>query len=139
MGSVQTFSGRHINVSPDGTIEMSADDAQYMIRQGWTKLAASGYGTEVGLFLENRTTAAAPWRVVMNSCTACRCGARRVGKIRWYHGLIMMPRQSRASLRPARHRAHSRQSSATRARLRTARPVGWCPNVSRRRIAPESL
>jgi predicted phage terminase large subunit-like protein len=39
MGSVQTFSGRHINVSPDGTIEMSADDAQYMIRQGWTKLA----------------------------------------------------------------------------------------------------
>jgi predicted phage terminase large subunit-like protein len=39
MGSVQTFSGRHINVSPDGTIEMSADDAQYLIRQGWTKLA----------------------------------------------------------------------------------------------------
>ena len=39
MGSVQTFSGRHINVSPDGTIEMSADDAQYLIRTGWTKLA----------------------------------------------------------------------------------------------------
>ena len=39
MGSVQTFSGRHINVSPDGTIEMSADDAQYLIREGWTKLA----------------------------------------------------------------------------------------------------
>ena len=39
MGSVQTFSGRHINVSPDGTIEMSADDAQYLIRAGWTKLA----------------------------------------------------------------------------------------------------
>ena len=34
MGSVQTFSGRHINVSPDGTIEMSADDAQYLIRAG---------------------------------------------------------------------------------------------------------
>jgi predicted phage terminase large subunit-like protein len=39
IGSVQTFSGRHINVSPDGTIEMSADDAQYLIRAGWTKLA----------------------------------------------------------------------------------------------------
>ena len=39
MGSVQTFSGRHINVSPDGTIEMSADDAQYLIRAGWAKLA----------------------------------------------------------------------------------------------------
>jgi hypothetical protein len=36
---VQTFSGRHIKVGPDGTIEMSADDAQYQIRQGWTKLA----------------------------------------------------------------------------------------------------
>ena len=39
MGAVQTFSGRHINSSPDGTIEMSADDAQYLIRAGWTKLA----------------------------------------------------------------------------------------------------
>jgi predicted phage terminase large subunit-like protein len=39
LGSVQTFSGRHINVSPDGTIEMSADDAQYLIRAGWAKLA----------------------------------------------------------------------------------------------------
>ena len=39
IGSVQTFSGRHINVDPDGTIEMSADDAQYLIRAGWTKLA----------------------------------------------------------------------------------------------------
>jgi hypothetical protein len=39
MGAVQTFSGRHINVSPDGTIEMSADDAQYLIRAGWTKLS----------------------------------------------------------------------------------------------------
>jgi len=39
MGSVQTFSGRHINVSLDGTIEMSAADAQYLMRDGWTKLA----------------------------------------------------------------------------------------------------
>ena len=39
IGSVQTFSGRHTNVGPDGTIEMSADDAQYLIRAGWTKLA----------------------------------------------------------------------------------------------------
>ena len=39
IGSVQTFSGRHINVGPDGTVEMSAEDAQYLIRDGWTKLA----------------------------------------------------------------------------------------------------
>jgi predicted phage terminase large subunit-like protein len=39
MGSVQTFSGRHINVGPDGIIEMSAEDAKYLIRDGWTKLA----------------------------------------------------------------------------------------------------
>jgi predicted phage terminase large subunit-like protein len=39
IGSVQTFCGRHIDVGPDGTIEMSADDAQYLIRDGWTKLA----------------------------------------------------------------------------------------------------
>ena len=34
IGSVQTFSGRHINVGLDGTIEMSAEDAQYYIRDG---------------------------------------------------------------------------------------------------------
>jgi hypothetical protein len=39
IGSVQTFSRRHTNFVPDGTIEMSADDAQYLIRAGWTKLA----------------------------------------------------------------------------------------------------
>jgi hypothetical protein len=39
IGSVQTFSGRHINVGLDGAIEMSAEDAQYYIRDGWTKLA----------------------------------------------------------------------------------------------------
>ena len=38
-GAVQTFSGRHINVGLDGTIEMSAEDAQFYIRDGWTKLA----------------------------------------------------------------------------------------------------
>jgi len=36
---VQTFSGRHINVGPDRTVEMSAADAKYLIRDGWTKLA----------------------------------------------------------------------------------------------------
>ena len=41
LGSVQTFSGRHINVGLDGAIEMSAEDAQYYIRDGWTKLAES--------------------------------------------------------------------------------------------------
>ena len=39
LGAVQTFSGRHINVGLDGTIEMSAVDAEYYIRQGWPKLA----------------------------------------------------------------------------------------------------
>jgi hypothetical protein len=33
------LSGRHINVGLDGTIEMSAEDAQFYIRDGWTKLA----------------------------------------------------------------------------------------------------
>src|SRR6202047_1738390 len=40
IGSVCTFSRRTINVGPDRTIEMSADDAEYLIRAGWTKLAA---------------------------------------------------------------------------------------------------
>jgi predicted phage terminase large subunit-like protein len=39
IGAVQTFSGRHLNVKGDGTVEMSADDAQYLIPHGWTKLA----------------------------------------------------------------------------------------------------
>jgi predicted phage terminase large subunit-like protein len=39
MGSVQTFSGRHLNIGLDGTVEMSAEDAKYLIRDGWTKLA----------------------------------------------------------------------------------------------------
>jgi predicted phage terminase large subunit-like protein len=39
IGSVQTFSGRHLNVDQDGTVEMSADDAEYLIAYGWTKLA----------------------------------------------------------------------------------------------------
>jgi predicted phage terminase large subunit-like protein len=39
MGSVQTFSGRHLNIGPDGTVEMTAEDAKYLIRDGWTKLA----------------------------------------------------------------------------------------------------
>jgi len=36
---VQTFSGRHLYIGPDGTVEMSAEDAKYLIRDGWTKLA----------------------------------------------------------------------------------------------------
>ena len=39
IGSVQTFSGRHINVGPDGGIEMSAEDAQNYTGDHWTKLA----------------------------------------------------------------------------------------------------
>jgi hypothetical protein len=36
---VQTFSGRRLNVREDGTVDMSSDDAEYLIRDGWTKLA----------------------------------------------------------------------------------------------------
>jgi len=36
---VQTFSGRHLTVGEDGTVEMSAEDAEAMIRAGFTKLA----------------------------------------------------------------------------------------------------
>ena len=39
IGSVQTFSGRHLNIGSDGTAEMSAEDAKYLIPYGWTKLA----------------------------------------------------------------------------------------------------
>jgi predicted phage terminase large subunit-like protein len=36
--SVQTMSGRHLQVASDGTLELSADDAQPLIRDGWRKL-----------------------------------------------------------------------------------------------------
>ena len=36
--SVQTLSGRHVNVASDGTLELSDDDAQPLIRAGWRKL-----------------------------------------------------------------------------------------------------
>jgi predicted phage terminase large subunit-like protein len=39
IGSVQTFSGRHLNIGSDGTVEMSAEDAKYLIPYGWIKLA----------------------------------------------------------------------------------------------------
>jgi predicted phage terminase large subunit-like protein len=39
LGAVQTSSGQHIIVGLDGTIEMSAADAQFYNRDGWTKLA----------------------------------------------------------------------------------------------------
>jgi predicted phage terminase large subunit-like protein len=38
IGAVQTFSGRHINVGPDGIVEMSEGDAFYLIPAGWTIL-----------------------------------------------------------------------------------------------------
>jgi len=38
IGAVQTFSGRHINVGPDGIVEMSEGDAFYLIPVGWTIL-----------------------------------------------------------------------------------------------------
>jgi hypothetical protein len=39
VGSVQTYSGRHLNIREDGTVDMSAEDAEYLTRNGWTKLA----------------------------------------------------------------------------------------------------
>src|SRR6516164_2865877 len=38
IGAVQTFSGRHINVGLDGIVEMSEEDAFYLIPAGWTIL-----------------------------------------------------------------------------------------------------
>ena len=38
IGAVQTFSGRHINVGLDGIVEMSEEDAFYLIPAGWTTL-----------------------------------------------------------------------------------------------------
>src|SRR5947209_4695762 len=67
MGSVQTFSGRHINVSPDGTIEMSADDAWYLIRAGWTKLA-EWTRDEAGLI---RLRASPRPRRLRDACLTC--------------------------------------------------------------------
>ena len=37
--SVQTFSGRLLHIRSDGTVEMSPEDAQYLLRTGWTKIA----------------------------------------------------------------------------------------------------
>src|SRR6516225_12347223 len=39
IGAVQTFLGQHLAVGRDGTVEMWAEDAQYLIPAGWTKLA----------------------------------------------------------------------------------------------------
>jgi len=38
LGAVQTYSGRHLIVREDGTVDMSAEDAEAFIRDGWTKL-----------------------------------------------------------------------------------------------------
>jgi predicted phage terminase large subunit-like protein len=39
IGAVQTLSGRHILIGEDRIVEMSAEDADCLIRAGWTKLA----------------------------------------------------------------------------------------------------
>ena len=39
IGAVQTFSGRRITIAEDRIIEMSEEDADCLIRAGWTKLA----------------------------------------------------------------------------------------------------
>jgi predicted phage terminase large subunit-like protein len=40
VASLQTLSGRHIIIGPDRTVEVSAEDAESLIRAGWTKLGA---------------------------------------------------------------------------------------------------
>ena len=39
IGSVQTLSGRRITIGEDRIVEMSTEDADCLIRAGWTKLA----------------------------------------------------------------------------------------------------
>ena len=39
IGAVQTVSGRHFNMRADGTFEMPAGDAEFLILDGWTKIA----------------------------------------------------------------------------------------------------
>ena len=39
IGAVQTFSGRRITIAEDRIVEMSEEDADCLIRAGWTKLA----------------------------------------------------------------------------------------------------
>ena len=39
IGAVQTFSGRRITIAEDRIVEMSDEDADCLIRAGWTKLA----------------------------------------------------------------------------------------------------
>jgi hypothetical protein len=39
LGGCADLLGCHLTVSPDGTVEMSAEDAEYLIRAGWTKIA----------------------------------------------------------------------------------------------------
>ena len=38
IGAVQTFSNRHLTVGLDGIVEMSAEDAEYLIPAGWIEL-----------------------------------------------------------------------------------------------------
>lgn len=38
IGSVQTLSGRHVTIAPDGIVALSADEAAGLIASGWTKL-----------------------------------------------------------------------------------------------------
>jgi hypothetical protein len=39
IGAVQTLSGRHITIGEDRIVEMSAEDANCLIPDGWIKLA----------------------------------------------------------------------------------------------------
>jgi hypothetical protein len=39
LGAVQTLSGQRSTIGPDGIVEMSEEDANFLIPYGWTKLA----------------------------------------------------------------------------------------------------
>jgi predicted phage terminase large subunit-like protein len=45
IGAVQTLSGRHITIGPDGIVEMAAEDAACLIPSGWTKLGEGNLTT----------------------------------------------------------------------------------------------
>ena len=39
LGAVQTFSGRHITIGEDRIVEMSEEDANFLIPYGWMLIA----------------------------------------------------------------------------------------------------
>jgi hypothetical protein len=68
--SVQAFSGQHLNVASDETLELSADDAQCLISAGWRKL---------GEWIEDEPIEES---TVRNPCWAPACALGSSGRCR---------------------------------------------------------